>query len=388
MNRMRAMLVIARRDYVATVWSRTFLLFLVGPLFPILFGALFGSIGVKMRTPPPPAPVIAIVADPVDAEAIVAARGRLAPVLRLPELRFVSPADPGLPALFHDPGVAAVLTGVPDRPTLHGDAPAVNAFAPRIGFLLSEARLADRSIVSVAKAPFARAAAPPPENRTALARGAQMLVVVLTMILSGLLLSNLIEEKSNKIIEVLAAAVPMESIFGGKLLAMLGMSLTGIVVWAGTALATVALLAPQLLASLPTPAVGWPVFVALGFAYFAASYLLTGALLLGVGAQAGSVREVQTLSMPMTMGQLIFFWLASAAIDVEQGPLATLAILLPWSSPYTMIARAATHGALLPHLLALAWHVLLVAFMVRFGARLFRLSVLKSGGGLFGRRRL
>ena len=43
MNRMRAMFVIARRDYVATVWSRTFLLFLSGPLFPILFGALFGA---------------------------------------------------------------------------------------------------------------------------------------------------------------------------------------------------------------------------------------------------------------------------------------------------------------------------------------------------------
>ena len=45
MKRMiRAAWVIARRDYVATVFSRTFLLFLIGPLMPILFAVLFGAI--------------------------------------------------------------------------------------------------------------------------------------------------------------------------------------------------------------------------------------------------------------------------------------------------------------------------------------------------------
>ena len=53
----------------------------------------------------------------------------------------------------------------------------------------------------------------------------------LTILLSGMLLSQLIEEKSNKIIEVLAAAVPIDAIFLGKLFAMLAMSLLGIAVW-------------------------------------------------------------------------------------------------------------------------------------------------------------
>ena len=46
-----------------------------------------------------------------------------------------------------------------------------------------------------------------------------------------MLLSQLIEEKSNKVIEVLAAAVPVDAIFLGKLFAMLAMSLVGITVW-------------------------------------------------------------------------------------------------------------------------------------------------------------
>ena len=45
--------VIARRDYTATVFSRIFLLFLLGPLFPILFGIVFGAIGSHSEGPPP-----------------------------------------------------------------------------------------------------------------------------------------------------------------------------------------------------------------------------------------------------------------------------------------------------------------------------------------------
>ena len=42
--------VIARRDYTATVLSRTFLMFLLGPLLPILFGVGFGAIASHSST--------------------------------------------------------------------------------------------------------------------------------------------------------------------------------------------------------------------------------------------------------------------------------------------------------------------------------------------------
>jgi len=53
------------------------------------------------------------------------------------------------------------------------------------------------------------------------------IVAVVTVLLAGMLLSNLVEEKSNKVIEVLAAAIPVDAIFLGKLFAMLGVSLVG-----------------------------------------------------------------------------------------------------------------------------------------------------------------
>jgi ABC-2 type transport system permease protein len=69
------------------------------------------------------------------------------------------------------------------------------------------------------------------------------------------------------------------------------------------------------------------------------------------------------------------------------------AILLPFSSPFAMLARAAQDGAVWPHLAAIGWQALWVLVLVRLGSRLFRKRVMKSGNGAprtrgrFGRKR-
>ena len=141
---------------------------------------------------------------------------------------------------------------------------------------------------------------------------ARRLLFMLTILLAGMLLSQLIEEKSNKVIEVLAAAVPVDAIFLGKLFAMLATSLVGIAVWTSAGAAAIALLDRAAgLSGLPPPAVGWPAFLVLILVYFSMSYLLIGSVFLGIGAQASTVREVQTLSMPVTMAQVVIFGFAS-----------------------------------------------------------------------------
>ena len=46
----RAAFVIARRDFSAVVLSRTFILFLLGPLLPILIGFAFGGLGERISS--------------------------------------------------------------------------------------------------------------------------------------------------------------------------------------------------------------------------------------------------------------------------------------------------------------------------------------------------
>jgi ABC-2 type transport system permease protein len=193
-----------------------------------------------------------------------------------------------------------------------------------------------------------------------------------------MLLSNLVEEKSSKVIEILAAAVPLDAVFLGKLLAMLGVSAVGILAWGG--LAGIGVLALQEAVSVPvTPAVGWGAYCVLILLYFTANYMLLGSVFLGIGGQAGNVRDVQTLSMPITFAQVIVFALASAVVGDDGGALTWGAALFPLSSPLAMIAVAAQSPILWWHLLALVWQVLWVAIIIRLSARLFRRTVLKSG---------
>lgn len=388
LTNLHAALVIARRDYVATVWSRAFILFLLGPLIPILFGVTFGSVGSKMSAPAAP-PTIAILASGGEAQALRVARKRIFTILGdegLPRIEVSTTSDADR-LLKHDEA-AAVVIGLPDRPVLRGAPEVVSRHAALIEWMLADARR-DRALDKAGivlrpvtlKREFIAAPAHSDQNdRSTLARAGQLLLLFLTMILTGMLLSNMMEEKSSKVIEILAAAVPVDAIFLGKLIGMLGMSLTGIAIWASVAAAALFAFVPVSALQMIAPAVGWPIFVLLSTIYFMSSYLLVGALYLGIGAQAGTVREVQTLSMPLTFGQLIIFGFAASAADQTSGPAAIAASLFPWSSPYAMIARAAQRPEIWPHLLAIAWQAATVAMIVRVGANLFRRSVLKSGG--------
>ena len=85
-------------------------------------------------------------------------------------------------------------------------------------------------------------------------------------------------------------------------------------------------------------------FLLLGGVYFTMAYALLGSLFLGIGAQAATVREVQTLNMPVTMAQMGVFFFATYAVDHMGSAPEIAAIIFPFSSPVAMIARAAQAG--------------------------------------------
>ena len=138
-------------------------------------------------------------------------------------------------------------------------------------------------------------------------------------------------------------------------------------------------LGPIDLSNLPAPGVGWPLFFLFGIIYFAMGYLLLGSVFLAIGSLATTVREVQTLSMPVTMMQVLLFFFATYAMARTGDPIEWLAIAFPFSSPFVMLARAAQDSALWPHVLAVIWQLLWVMTFIRFGAALFRKRVMKSG---------
>jgi ABC-2 type transport system permease protein len=77
----RSAFVIGRRDFTATVMSKAFLLFLLGPLFPVLMGVAFGGIGARIDHGAE-RPVVAVVASPSDFARLSASHARLAAVMQ------------------------------------------------------------------------------------------------------------------------------------------------------------------------------------------------------------------------------------------------------------------------------------------------------------------
>lgn len=375
--------VIARRDFQAILFSRAFFFFLLGPLFPLIVGNLAGNIGGQVQQSAQATSYALAMAPADNARMMQAAewlRARLPmAVPSLVALDDDAATDPRAILESRAQSYAAVISGTPAAPHLTGPGDQVALLSGPVGLISAKAaRDGAIALAPVSTEVVERTTATARQDRIATAQSALLLLFLLTIILAGMVLSNLVEEKANKIIEVLAAAIPMDAVFMGKLFAMLGISFVGIAVWSG-AFGLFALATGTGPALLPTPGVGWPAFIALGILYFALSYLLLGSIFLTVGALATTVREVQTLSMPVTMFQILVFFFATYVLTAPGSPMEALAMVFPLSSPFAMLARAALDEALWPHALALAWQGLCVIVFVRLGARLFRRRVMKSG---------
>lgn len=398
LSTLSAAYVIARRDFTAILFSRSFLFFLLGPLFPALVAALAGGVGEHLDEAAVQ-PKLGVAMASADVSAMVAARETLSrrlgdavpPLLVLKRLGPGERYDPkqalaGQPPAGPRGNVAAVLTGSPAAPVLTGPRAQIREWQGPVAMIAGTALHGLEAPPSVALRSTATSTVTERKSQLMTAQAAQTLLFLLTMLLAGMVLSNLVEEKGNKVIEILAAAIPMDAVFFGKLFAMLAISFVGIAVW-GTAAGLYLAVTGGGMQALPAPEVGWPALLVLGVIYFAMAYLLIGSVFLALGSLATTVREVQTLSMPATMMQLLVFFLSTYAMTQPGSPAEVFAIVFPFSSPFAMLARAAQQPGLGQHALAIGWQALCVLVMVRAGSRMFRRRVMKSGPAAPVRRR-
>ncbi|SDA32968.1 ABC transporter permease [Sphingomonas sp. NFR15] len=397
----RQTLTIARRDFVATVFTPTFLLFLLSPIIMLSFGLVGAGGATSMATN---------AADKAQIVAIVAPERQAAMRATDARLRKLFGRSDQPPVLtFETPGTTpatqarAVFAGAgPDTTAaLYGDlaAPTILYGAQGRGDSRYLAELSEGTLRAAASGarPLSAATFTPIARERASSGGHSQAaffsvfgIFFLSLLLSGQAVGTMAEERNNKVIEILAAAVPLEAVFFGKLLGMFGSAVLFVGFW-GT-------LASQLTAILPAsmagglgeigPAIGLPLFVPLFFAYFAMAYMLLGAVFLGVGAQATTPRELQMLSLPITIVQVLMFSLALRAAGGADNWVTRFAEIFPFSSPFAMAAHAANFPHVWPHLLALAWQALWVGIAITIGARAFRRGVLQSGSGSWFKRRV
>lgn len=391
----RQALVVARRDFTAVVATPTFLLFLLAPLFMILMSLLGVTGAVQMTGTSQDKMRLGIIAAPADGPLLEAADRRMRDLLpaeiQPPKLDLIPQHGANSAAVAQalliqpDPNFVAILYGPLEKPTILKEDGRRSVYLATLAEQVlrdRKAGIAPGTQLSTAQTAEKKVAAPSSSSEHVTGYAAVFGIFFLTLLLAGQSVGMLAEEKSNKVIEILAAAAPLEAVFLGKLIGMFGVALLFVSFWAGLAGAAIALSASFITLPPIAAAVGLPAFILLCVFYFTMAFMLLGAIFLGVGAQASTMREIQMMSLPITIFQVAMFGLASAAAGAPESRLARIAEIFPFSSPFAMAARAANEPDIWPHVLALGWQAIWVAVTIWITAGLFRRGVLKSGPGL------
>jgi ABC-2 type transport system permease protein len=202
-----------------------------------------------------------------------------------------------------------------------------------------------------------------------------MLMFMMIFVGSSPLLQGVLEEKNQRIAEVLLGSVRPFPLMLGKLLGTVGIATTLAAVYLGGAYLAArhygltAYLSPQIIA--------W--FVV----YQTLGVLLFGSLFVAVGAACTSAQEAQTLLMPVMFLAMVPLFVLLYVITEPDGTLATGVSLFPTAAPMLMVARLSVSPGLplWQPLLGVVLVLLATAGCVWAAGRIFRVGLLTQGQG-------
>jgi len=165
-----------------------------------------------------------------------------------------------------------------------------------------------------------------------------ILLVFAIIFSSTYLLQGLVEEKENRLIEILLSSVSARQLLTGKVLGIGAAGLTQVGVW---------VISASLLLSLASSTFGGFIstiqlpanFLVLAVVYFILGYLLFAVLSAGIGAISSSSREGQQLIGIFTLPLLIPIWFMSLLILFPDKPIWVVLTIFPITAPVAVLVR-------------------------------------------------
>lgn len=205
--------------------------------------------------------------------------------------------------------------------------------------------------------------------------GLSYVFIILTLIMiltSGqMLVRSMVEEKSNRIVEVLVSSCsPMDLMFG-KIIGMGMLAFVPVLFWI---LLGAILLAVTGVANLPLDNL-WLMFV-----YFILGFLFYAALFVALGSLTSTEQEAQQMTGYLSMFLSLPIVIAMIASQSPNNPILTVLTMIPFLTPQMMFIRlpiiapplweiALSLGILVLSIIALTW----------IAARIFRVGILLTG---------
>jgi ABC-2 type transport system permease protein len=230
---------------------------------------------------------------------------------------------------------------------------------------------------------------PRPDSRTVTAEGerttnnalnillpmAFMILLLMSVMTSGqYLLTSTVEEKSNRVVEVLLSAVSAMELMTGKILGQMAVGLLVLALYAGLGLVA--------LVSFATLGLIDPILIVFLVIFYMLAYFTFGSLMAAVGSAVNEMREAQSLMMPIMMLLMIpwILWL-----PLSRDPNSTLAVVLSFVPPvgnFVMLLRMTSQS---PPSMGQVWLAIGISAAGAYAALWFAAKVFRVGLLMFGK---
>lgn len=194
---------------------------------------------------------------------------------------------------------------------------------------------------------------------------------------SGYLMSSVVEEKSNRIMEILVTTVTPFQLLIGKIIGLGAIGLLQLAIWIGSGLVVAGINrdAP-LVQGLVIP----PDLVVIALVYFVLSYFLQASLMAGIGAVAGGEQESRQIAGILSLVFILPYFFMVSFITDPGGFIPMLFTYIPFTAPVAVIARMAFSTVPLEQVMLSMGILFVTSLLIAWAsARIFRWSLLMYG---------
>lgn len=212
----------------------------------------------------------------------------------------------------------------------------------------------------------------------------------------AMVMRGVIEEKTNRIIEVMISSVKPFQLMIGKIIGIALVGLTQFFFWLIIALIG-ASIAPFLIESTPliqneinttnSPLNSLEIFnnlpiytLVFGFIfYFIAGYFLYGSLFASVGAAVDHETDSQQFMLPLTLPLILSFIMIQPIIDNPHGDLAYWFSMIPLTSPIIMMVRIPFGVPIFELILSMVFLIIGIISSIWLSSKIYRVGILMYG---------
>ena len=264
-----------------------------------------------------------------------------------------------------DNELAALVTNAMQVVTVRARAQELGISDEQLGQLLVPAPLSNRRIGTARTADV--------EAQTIATLAIMMLLIALSLY-GSFVLTGVVQEKSNRVAEVLLARMPPREVLAGKVLGIGALGLGQFALFAATAGISVQVLGEADAPDVSTGLLAWLVlWFVLGFAFYSVVYA-------GLGALTSRLEDAQSVSTPVSMLLVAGFWGTLFAQDNPESWVTTLLSFLPVTSVFAMPMRLAIDAAPAWQAAASAVLTLVAAvLLIRVAGRVYTGALLRTG---------